>query len=102
MSEIGAEAMKANGGQLNGGDQRSTKPEVILRRSETSKSPAGNPVLGLHASAKLRERLIVEIRELTSPEDAPNGPSKASPKRTNSEQQMRSMSKQVSKQNWLI
>ena len=70
MSEIGAEGTKANGGQLNGGGQRSTKPEVTLQRSETSKSPAANPVLGLHASAKLRERLIVEIGDLSSGDDA--------------------------------
>jgi len=70
LSEIGAEGMKANGGQPNGGGQQGIKPEVTLRRSETSKSPAANPVLGLHASAKLRERLIVEIGELASPEEA--------------------------------
>ena len=70
MSEISAEGTKVNGGQLNGGAQRSAKPEVTLRRPETSKSPAANPVLGLHASAKLRERLIVEIGELGSGDDA--------------------------------
>jgi hypothetical protein len=70
MSEIGAEETKQNGGYQNGGGQRSAKPEVTVRRSETSKSPAANPGLGLHASAKLRERLIVEIGELSSDEDA--------------------------------
>ena len=70
MSEIDAETMKVNGGQQNGGGQRSAKPEVTPRRSETPKALTGNPVLGLHASAKLRERLIVEIRELGSEEDA--------------------------------
>ena len=64
MGEIGAEGTKVNGGQPNGGGQRSAKPEVTLRRAETSKAPTANPVLGLHASAKLRERLIVEIGEL--------------------------------------
>jgi hypothetical protein len=72
MSEVGAEGTKANGGQLNGGGQRSTKPEVTLRRMETSKAPTANPVLGLHASAKLRERLIEEISGITSSEDAAN------------------------------
>ena len=63
MSEIGTEGTKVNGGQQNGGGQRSAKPEVTLRRAETPKTPTANPVLGLHASAKLRERLIVEIGE---------------------------------------
>ena len=70
ISEIGAEGTKVNGGQLNGGGQRSAKPEVTPRRAETPKAPTGNPVLGLHASAKLRERLIVEIGELRSGDDA--------------------------------
>jgi hypothetical protein len=70
MSEVGAAETKVNGGQLNGGDQRSAKPEVTPRRAETPKAPTGNPILGLHASAKLRERLIVEIGELSSDEDA--------------------------------
>jgi hypothetical protein len=70
MSEIGAEGMKANGGQPNGGGQRSAKPEVTPRRAETPKAPTANPLLGLHASAKLRERLIEEIRALATSEDA--------------------------------
>ena len=37
MSEIGAEGTKVNGGQLNGGGQRSAKPEVTPRRAETPK-----------------------------------------------------------------
>ena len=69
MSEIGTEGTKVNGGQLNGGGQRSAKPEVTVR-AEAPKTPTANPVLGLHASAKLRERLIVEIGELASPDDA--------------------------------
>jgi hypothetical protein len=70
MSEIGTEGTKVNGGQLNGSGQRSAKPEIPLRRVETPKTPTANPVLGLHASAKLRERLILEIGELRSGEDA--------------------------------
>jgi hypothetical protein len=69
MSKIGTEGTKVNGGQLNGGGQRSAKPEVTVR-AEAPKTPTANPVLGLHASAKLRERLIVEIGELASPDDA--------------------------------
>jgi hypothetical protein len=70
MSAIGVEGVKVNGGQQNGGGQRSAKPEVTPRRVETPKAPTANPVLGLHASAKLRERLIEEIRALASGEDA--------------------------------
>jgi len=69
MSEIGTEGTKVNGSQLNGGDQRSAKPEVTVR-AEAPKAPTANPVLGLHASAKLRERLIVEIGALGSSDDA--------------------------------
>jgi hypothetical protein len=69
MSEIGTEGTKVNGSQLNGGDQRSAKPESTVR-AEAPKAPTANPVLGLHASAKLRERLIVEIGALGSSDDA--------------------------------
>jgi hypothetical protein len=70
MSEIGAEGMNANGGQPNSGGQRSAKPEVTPRRAEPPKAPTVNPALGLHASAKLRERLIKEINAIGSGEDA--------------------------------
>ena len=70
MSQIGVEGTKVNGGQQNGSGQRSARPEVTPRRAETPKAPTANPVLGLHASAKLRERLIVEIGELASAEEA--------------------------------
>ena len=69
MSEISAEGTKVSGGHSNGGAQRSTKPEVTLRRRKLKITDA-NPVLELHASAKLRERLIVEIGELGSGDDA--------------------------------
>jgi hypothetical protein len=70
MSEIDAEGTKVNGGQLNGGGERTAKPEVTIRRAETPKAPTANPVLGLHASAKLRERLIEEIRAIGSGDEA--------------------------------
>ena len=70
MSEIDAEGAKVSRGQLNGGGQRTGKSEVTPPRAETPKAPTANPVLGLHASAKLRERLILEIRELRSGEHA--------------------------------
>ena len=70
MSEIDAEGTKINGGQLNGGGERAAKPEVTIRRAEAPKAPTANPVLGLHASAKLRERLIEEIGPIASGDDA--------------------------------
>ena len=70
MSEIGAEGTKVNGGQSTGGSQGS--PEVALRRAGTPKAPTTNPVLGLHASTKLRERLIAEIGSIGSGHDAAN------------------------------
>ena len=70
MSEIGAEGTKVNGGQSTGGGQGN--PEVALRRAGTPKAPTTNPVLGLHASAKLRERLIAEIGSIGSSHDAAN------------------------------
>jgi ERF superfamily len=70
ISEIDAEGQKVNGGQLNDGGERTAKPEVTIRRPETPKAPTANPVPGLHASAKLRERLIEEIRAIASGDDA--------------------------------
>ena len=70
VSEIGAEGTKVNGSQQNGVGHRSAKPEIALQRVEIRKASTASPVLGLHASAKLRERLIVEIGELGSDEDA--------------------------------
>ena len=70
VSEIGAEGTKVNGSQQNGGGHRSAKPEIALQHVEIRKASTASPVLGIHASAKLRERLIVEIGELGSDEDA--------------------------------
>jgi ERF superfamily len=70
MSEISAEGAKVNGGQQNVSGQRSAKPEVTPRRVELQKAPTANPVLGLHASAKLKERLIKEMHAIASAEDA--------------------------------
>jgi hypothetical protein len=75
-SEIGPERPKANGaGPLRGGrehdQQAAARPEqpVSARNSKPALKPA-EAILGLHASAKLRERLIAEIRCLSSPEEA--------------------------------
>ena len=75
-SEIGPEKRKANGaGQLSEGkepgQQATARPEEAA--PARSGKPAPKPVnadLGLHASAKLRESLIAEIRQLGSDENA--------------------------------
>ncbi len=75
-SEIGPEGPKANGaGQLNGG--RELGQQATPRPEHATSARSGKPLpkqaeasLGLHASAKLRERLIAEIRCLSSTEDA--------------------------------
>ena len=75
-SEIGPERPKANGvGQLNGGREHAR--QAAARPEQASLARSGRPApkqaeasLGLHASAKLRERLIAEIRRLSSTEDA--------------------------------
>ena len=77
MSEGGPERPKANGtGPVNGGREHGPQttprpPQATSARSSKqapTKQPEGN--LGLHASAKLRERLIIEIRRLSSTEHA--------------------------------
>ena len=77
VSESGPERSRANGtGPLNGGresDPQGTPhaEQATSARSSNraaTKQPEGN--LGLHASAKLRERLIAEIRRLSSTEHA--------------------------------
>ena len=49
--------------------QRATQLAVAPRRDNRPRSPTANPVLGLHASAKLRERLIAEIGAIGSADD---------------------------------
>jgi hypothetical protein len=76
VSENGPERPKASGaGHLNGGRERgqpaTSHPEHVT--SSRSGKPSPKPTeasLGLHASAKLRERLIAEIRGLDSAEQA--------------------------------
>jgi hypothetical protein len=75
VSEIGPERTMANGdGPLHSGapDQQATsRPEqVTIGRSRKPAPKQAEAILGLHASAKLREQLVSEIRRLRSPEDA--------------------------------
>jgi hypothetical protein len=69
-SQISVEAAKVHGGRLNGGGEQLAKTDITPRGVETPRTPTENQVLGLHASAKLRERLIAEIAELRSDEEA--------------------------------
>jgi hypothetical protein len=68
--EIAIEPAAANGGGPVRGGQHYFPPQTASHRHGKPKPPTTNPTLGLHASAKLRERLIAEIKELGSGEDA--------------------------------
>jgi hypothetical protein len=70
INQTGAERPRANGGgQQNGNRQHS--PEQATPRRDQKLAPQGAAaMLGLHASAVLRERLIAELSELRSGEDA--------------------------------
>jgi hypothetical protein len=70
-NEFGAEPAAANGGRaLNGGHQESRAGTMPPHRPGKPKPPIASPTLGLHTSAKLREHLLAEIKELGSGEDA--------------------------------
>jgi hypothetical protein len=75
-SEIGPDRPKTNGtGPLKGGrehnQQAATRPEQPMSAASGKPAPKqAEAILGLHASAKLRERLIAEIRSLRSPDEA--------------------------------
>jgi ERF superfamily len=69
-SEARSKPVQANGGSdLNGG-QGHSHPIPVPHRPGKAKSEPVNPILGPHASAKLRQRLIEEIAELGSSDDA--------------------------------
>ena len=68
-SEIG-EGVRATSARHPNSGQRHSGTEIPRRRGGKSETPIADPGLRLHASAKLRERLIAEIRVLGSGEDA--------------------------------
>ena len=75
VSDIGPKRPGANGGgplHSGGHDQQATsRPEqVTFGRNRKPAPKQAEAILGLHASAKLREHLVSEIRRLRSPEDA--------------------------------
>jgi hypothetical protein len=94
-SQISVEATKVRGGQLNGGDKSAITP----RRAEPMRTPIANQVLGLHASAKLRERLL-KSGNYARATMRPSGRNKALPKKIGSEIRMHLMSREVSKPSW--
>src|SRR5262249_15341910 len=51
---IGSEGTTAHGGQMNGGGEQIAASKNIPRKAEARSTPSANPILGLHASAKLR------------------------------------------------
>ena len=69
-NEIGAEPVLANGGGGLNARQQHSPAETKPHRQVKPKPPTATPTLGLHASAKLREHLLAEIKELGSGEDA--------------------------------
>ena len=66
----GHEKANLNGsGQSNGGPQNS-RPQAIPRRDGKALQQAPKPVLGAEASAELRDRLVAEVDNLGSGDDA--------------------------------
>jgi hypothetical protein len=69
-AETGSGSVTANGGGgLNAGHHHSPV-ETTPHRPAKAKAPTVSPTLGLHASAKLREQLLAELKQLGSGEDA--------------------------------
>jgi hypothetical protein len=71
-SQISAEPMAANGGATFNAHERHSPPEAKPHAVVKPKPPPANPTLGLHASAKLRQQLLAELKDLSSGEDAAN------------------------------
>ena len=70
-SDTGAEPVTTNGGGFDSA-HHSFPTETTPRREPKPRLPTASPILGLHASAKLREQLLAEVKELGSGEDAAN------------------------------
>ncbi len=68
--EIGAEPVAANGGTAFNAREQHAPAEAKPHPQVKPKPPTATPTLGLHASAKLREQLLAEVKELGSGEDA--------------------------------
>jgi hypothetical protein len=66
----GLEPVKLNGGGQSSGGQRGSQPQTPPRRDGKALQQAVKPVLGAEASAELRNRLIAEVDNLGSGDDA--------------------------------
>jgi hypothetical protein len=66
----GPEKSKLNGNGQSSGAQQGFQPQATLRRDGTTSLPAIKPVLGAEASAQLRDRLVAEVHNLGSGDDA--------------------------------
>jgi hypothetical protein len=62
-SDTGAEPVTTNGGGFDSA-HHSFPTETTPRREPKPRLPTASPILGLHASAKLREQLLAEVKEL--------------------------------------
>ena len=69
-NEFSVEPVAANGGRALNGGQQEAGAGATPHRQGKPKPPIASPTLGLHASAKLREQLLAEVKELGSGEDA--------------------------------
>jgi ERF superfamily len=66
----GLEKAKLNGNDQSSGGLHSSQPQATPRRGGKAAQKAVKPVLGAHASAELRNRLIAEVDILGSGDDA--------------------------------
>jgi hypothetical protein len=65
-----SEKSKLNGNGQSSGGLQSSRPQATLRRDGKTLLPAMKPVLGAEASGELRNRLIAEVDNLGSGDDA--------------------------------
>jgi hypothetical protein len=66
----GLEKSKLNGDGQSSGAQQGSQPQATPRRDAKTSLPATKPVLGTEASAELRNRLVAEVHNLSSGDDA--------------------------------
>ena len=98
-SEIG-EGVRATGARHSNSGQRHSGTEIPRRHGGKSETPIADPGLRLHASAKLRERLIAEIKVLGSGEDAAKWAQQNLTEKISSDHLMQRMWRLFSKLSW--
>ena len=70
INHTGAERARANGGDQPSGSQQHSQEQVTPHRDKKLAPQSAAAMLGLHASAKLRDCLIAELGDLRSGDDA--------------------------------